>query len=209
MTNFAISPATPTTVVREDLAAMLADGELRAYRIRGNGTMRHVELYPLGSTRRDTAEWISEQANDGRSVAYVARELHVSTAAVRRIQLSLELTEEIEAGEWDGLLTGTGLYSDAETVELHDEVAPDARPGTTVTAETASDVAGSHCEPEGTTAEELEDTLKASLGQNGKDLHYCVCSSLEGQHARGVAGCKWAVANDAAHAATPRKVRSH
>lgn len=199
MTNFAISPATPTTVIREDLAAMLADGELRAYRIRGNGTMRHVELYPLGSTRRDTAEWISEQANDGRSVAYVARELHVSTAAVRRIQLSLELTEEIEAGEWDGLLTGTGLYADAETVELHDEVAPDARPDTTVTAETASDA---------TTAE------KASLGQNGKDLHYCVCSQgvealVTPQHARGVAGCKWAVANDAAHAATPRKVRSH
>lgn len=129
MTDFAISPANANVVVREDLAAMLAANELRAYRVRSNGTMRHMALYPLGSTGRDTAEWVSEQLNDGLSVARVARELHVSTAAVRRILLSLELTEDIEAGEYDGLLTGTGLYADSVEVELADEVAPEARPG--------------------------------------------------------------------------------
>lgn len=127
MTDFALAPATPNVTLREDTRAMLEAGELRAYRVRGNGTMRHVTLYPLGSTGRDTAEWISEQMNDRVSVAKMARELHVSTAAVRRILLGLELTEEIEAGDWDGVLTSTGLYADNAVVELRDEVAPEAK----------------------------------------------------------------------------------
>lgn len=135
MTDFAISPANANTTVLEDTAAMLAAGDLRAYRVRSNGTMRHMDLYPLGSTKRDTAEWISEQLNDGSTVAKVARELHVSPAAIRRILLSLELTEDIESGEYNGILTSTGLYADNTEVELADEVAPEARPGTVVTAE--------------------------------------------------------------------------
>jgi hypothetical protein len=154
MTDFAISPANANIVVREDLAAMLAANELRAYRVRGNGTMRHMALYPLGSTGRDMAEWVSEQLNDGQTVARVARDLHVSTAAVRRINLGLDLTEEIEAGEWDGVLTSTGLYADNVEVELRDEVAPEARSGADVVvtitdrSQVTSDDAGENAQAE-------------------------------------------------------------
>lgn len=106
MTNFVLAPtrtwsyvtgyATPRT--------MLEQGMLTAYTQRANGTLRHLDLAPLGSTRRDTAEYVSERINDGASVAAVARELHVSNATVRRYLLSLDLTEEIEADEWEGVL---------------------------------------------------------------------------------------------------------
>lgn len=82
---------------------MLAAGTLTAYTQRANGTQRHLELAPLGSTRRDTAEWVSERLEDGATVAQVAAELHVSKPTVRRMIMSLELTEEIEAGEWDAV----------------------------------------------------------------------------------------------------------
>lgn len=82
---------------------MLDKGLLAAYSLRNTGTLRHLELAPVSSTRRDTAEWISEQMGDGLAVKAVARELHVSVATVRRFLLSLELTEQIEAGEWEDL----------------------------------------------------------------------------------------------------------
>lgn len=89
------------TDVQADPKVMLDAGQLTAYTERANGTTRHLELCPLGSTRRDTAEWISERLNDGASVALVARELHVSTPVIRRLIMALELTEAIEAGEYD------------------------------------------------------------------------------------------------------------
>jgi len=108
MATFLLTIARGVTAeqVSADPQAMLEAGHLAAYTVRANGTTRHLELAPLGSTRRDTAEWISEQLADGRSVAQVARDLHVSNATVRRYLLSLELTEEIEAGEWDEFWAG-------------------------------------------------------------------------------------------------------
>lgn len=119
MTEYALSPATSTTPQLHNVAAMLEAGDLRAYRVRSNGTMRHLELLPLGSTKRETAEWISDAVDfDGRSVDSVAREMHVSAPTVRRFLESLELTEEVEAGEWDGIWTAVG-----ETSELAEDTA--------------------------------------------------------------------------------------
>lgn len=100
MTTFILAATANATVIA-DPKAMLDAGELTAYSVRSNGTTRHLDLAPLGSTRRDTAEWINERLEDGATVAQVAHELHVSKATVRRFIMSLELTEEIEAGEWD------------------------------------------------------------------------------------------------------------
>ena len=116
MTEFALAPANATVRLIADVAAMLEAGELHAYRVRGNGTMRHVSLYPVGSTLRETAEWISDRIDmDGASVQAVAREIHSSTATVRRYIEGLELTEEIEAGEWNGIWTAYGETSEALT----------------------------------------------------------------------------------------------
>jgi hypothetical protein len=62
-------------------------------------------------------------------------------------------------------------------------------------------VPGAQCEPEGTTAEELTETLEASVAQvaAGKALAVCFCNGL-GAHAPGAQGCKNGI---------PRRVRSH
>lgn len=141
MTEYAVEPATPSTVLREDLAAMLAANELRAYRVRSNGTLRRVDLYPLGSTGRATAEWVSDRVDmDGASVQAVARELHVSVPTVRRYLESLELTEEIEDGEWDGIWTAyaateTDEPASDQVEEIFDQLAGMGKPADQVLAE--------------------------------------------------------------------------
>lgn len=158
MTIFVLAPS-PTSASKMVNAlfavpsAMLPVGDLRAWTLRENGTLRHLELAPVGSDRRDTAEWISEQLGEGLTVKAMARELHVSVATVRRYLLALELTEQIEAGEWDDLRFG--LDGEPEWVELPSEEAS--------AVEISEDAAGTHCEPEGTTEAELAEALFASI----------------------------------------------
>lgn len=115
MTTYILAATRNATLA--SAADMLAAGHLTAYTERANGTTRHLDLAPLGSTRRDTAEWISERLEDGATVAAVARELHVSVPTVRRIIMSLELTEEIEAGEWDQVWAETNELPYAEPAD--------------------------------------------------------------------------------------------
>jgi hypothetical protein len=323
MTEYALAPNAKFTADSpyRSPRVMLEQGLLAAYRVRGNGTMRHLELYPLGSTTREAAEWVSDRIEyDGASVQAVARELWVSTATIRRFVEGLELTEEIESGEWDGLhfdSAGNPVWDTdfAESYEVADgdeaEAAEDPAPaddpqparraragrkcvvcGKAVTArnsaaklrgalgyedmcadcyddagwenthsdqghgkgnrdpecpicakdqaqddkdaallarnrarftstpqptdeEVAATIAaiqaekaakdaqvpGAQCEPEGTTAEELTETLEASVAQvaAGKALAVCFCNGL-GAHAPGAQGCKNGI---------PRRVRSH
>src|SRR5688500_4615601 len=106
MTEYALAPNAKFTADSpyRTPRVMLEQGLLVAYRVRSNGTMRHLDLAPLGSTLRDTAEYVSDRVDmDGASVQRVAAELHVSTATVRRYLETLELTEEIEEGDWDDL----------------------------------------------------------------------------------------------------------
>jgi AcrR family transcriptional regulator len=105
MTEYALAPSRKFTATSAQTpSAMLEQGVLNAYRVRSNGSMRHLELYPLASTAREAAEWINDRVEmDGASVQAVARELHVSTPTVRRYLEGLALTEEIESGEWDDL----------------------------------------------------------------------------------------------------------
>jgi hypothetical protein len=192
MTSYALAPANATVKLINDVAAMLDAGELHAYRVRSNGTMRRLALLPLGSTERETAEWISDAVDmDGRSVQSVSRELHVSAPTVRRFIESLELTEEIEAGEWDGIWTAHDSAASTDAVEeILDQLAGVGRDSREVEAEldaaaaqrakdaallaqnqarfaaqkaAAPTVAGDACEAEGTTADELAATLEASV----------------------------------------------
>lgn len=174
MTTFVLSPTPQLTAASpyRSPRVMLEQGLLAAYTQRDNGTLRHLELAPLGSTRRDTAEWVSEQMVDGLAVKAIAREMHVSVATVRRYLLSLELTEQIEADEWEDLgfdATGEPVWVTGVVTEedASDECtcAADAlgnnwhTPGCAL----AGPVLGDHCEPEGTTGDELEGALTASV----------------------------------------------
>jgi hypothetical protein len=100
MTEYMISNR-PGTTPLPDLRSMLDAGQLEAYRVRGNGTVRLVRLLPVGSTGREVAEGIYDEVEDGRTIQAISRELHSSVPTVRRMLEALELTEEIEAGDWD------------------------------------------------------------------------------------------------------------
>lgn len=124
MTTFILAPAARAAAdqVVADPKAMLDAGLLVAYSERANGTTRRLELCPVGSTRRDTAEWISERLDDGATLKTVARELHVSVPTVRRFIMALELTEEIEAGEWDDVWADTQGFDVPVDPETEDRV---------------------------------------------------------------------------------------
>lgn len=219
MTEYALAPNSKFTAESpyRSPRVMLEQGLLRAYRVRSNGTMRHLNLYPLDGTPREAAEWVSDRVEmEGASVATVARELHVGTATVRRYLEGLALTEEIEAGEWDGLsfdAKGEPVWDTAwtestmEADELDGELSPEARAyaaGTVVVD--LVPVAGDACEPAGTPADEVEEALEASLARvtaGPRDIHLCTCPNLPEAHGRAVEGCRHA------EAAQPRYSRSH
>lgn len=187
MTTFVLSPAStwdPASPYRTP-RVMLEQGLLQAHRQRANGTLRHVPLAPVGSTLRDTAEWVQQEVDEGASVQAVARQLHTSLATVRRYLLSLDITEQVEGDEWDDLVFDAagepqwlGAGPGVEIEEMVDEpactCAADAlgnnwhTPGcpladTTTDAQPTPETA---CDPEattGTTAEDLADALAASL----------------------------------------------
>jgi hypothetical protein len=116
MTEYMLAPRNDNTPVRESLAAMLEANELVAYRVRANGTTRLLRLLPVSSTDREVAEWIYDQVEDGRTVQAVARETHSSTATVRRYLEALEITEQVEAGEWDAQWAGVNGFDYDEPV---------------------------------------------------------------------------------------------
>lgn len=118
MTEFMLAPRNDKTPVRESLRDMLDANELVAYRVRGNGTTRLIKLLPVSCTEREVAEWIYDLVEDGTTVQAISRQIHSSTATVRRYLEALEITEEVEAGEWD-----------SEWAALNDFAAPAEEPG--------------------------------------------------------------------------------
>lgn len=100
MTEYMISPTSGETPL-VDVRSMLDAGQLEAYRVRSNGTTRLIRLLPVGSTGREAAEWVYDAVEDGRTVQSLARELHSSVPTIRRMLEALEITEQVEAGEWD------------------------------------------------------------------------------------------------------------
>lgn len=109
------APATTT-----DFLAALTTGTAQVHSIREDGTTRRRHF--LAGEAREHAEWVrlqrtGQEADEAegleavtpRSMASIAKEMHVSVAAVRRILVDLAITEEIEdmeAEELESLLVG-------------------------------------------------------------------------------------------------------
>lgn len=192
MTEYALAPNAKFTADSpyRTPRAMLEAGELAAYRVRGNGTMRHLELYPLGSTAREAAEWINDAIEmDGRSVQSVARELHISTPTVRRFLESLDLTEEIEAGEWDGLSFDSAgnpvwdnawVESDAESEELAGDAPVTAPQPARRTAKVCAGGCGRNV-----TARNSAAKLRAAMGYDDMCAACYDQAGLENEHSDG------------------------
>lgn len=104
-----------------DLAKGLAEGTAFVHSVREtDGSLRRRHF--LAGTVRDEAEWVrlqrtGQEADEAegipfvaaRSMQSIAKELHVSIAAVRRILIDLAITEEVEdmeADELESLLQG-------------------------------------------------------------------------------------------------------
>lgn len=108
--NIVITAPAKTT----DLAAALAQGTAQVHSEREDGTLRRRHF--LTGKALEEALWVRAQregqdadeaegipAITPRSMASIARELHVSIAAVRRILIDLAITEELEDAEQDEL----------------------------------------------------------------------------------------------------------
>lgn len=103
--------ATETTT---DLLAALTEGTAKVHNEREDGSLRRRHF--LTGLGREHAEWVrlqrtgqaEDQAEDipfvaPRTMASIAKELHTSVAAVRRVLVDLEITEALEDADQDEL----------------------------------------------------------------------------------------------------------
>lgn len=110
--NIVITAASDTDNILEDLAK----GTAQVHSERDNGSLRRRHF--LTGTDLEYALWIRAQregqeadpaegveAISPRSMGSVARELHISVSAVRRILNDLTITEELEFADQDELET--------------------------------------------------------------------------------------------------------
>jgi hypothetical protein len=106
------------------VARLAASGVVNFYRVRANGSARFLPYLAQGTEAREVAEWAALQVEEGRSVAWLAEDAGVSRATVRRALAALDLAEDIEAGEYDELVT-----DDVDAVFVGDADADDATVG--------------------------------------------------------------------------------
>lgn len=90
--------AAPAKVVTTDLAADLASGTVRLFRVRKNGTTRRIPFLKPGTPARKKAERVAAMRAAGKTMRQIAEELHESLATVRRELTHLALAQDVEAG---------------------------------------------------------------------------------------------------------------
>lgn len=106
-----------TTVTPANFLEAAAAGNVRFHTVRANGTTRRVQFYADGTEARETAEWVEEQRNDGRTMKDIAAEMHLSVPSVRRILNALALAQEVEDMEpedIEAMLAEAQANADAE-----------------------------------------------------------------------------------------------
>jgi hypothetical protein len=73
----------------------VANGNVQFYRVRGNGTTRHIPVFAQGTPEFETAEQVAEWREDGKTMKDIAAELHMSVPSVRRLLNSYLLSDEV------------------------------------------------------------------------------------------------------------------
>ena len=73
----------------------VANGNVQFYRVRGNGTTRHIPVFAEGTPEFEQAEQVMEWREDGRDMKTIAAELHMSVPSVRRLINSYLLSDEV------------------------------------------------------------------------------------------------------------------
>lgn len=77
-------------------------GQVKFYRVRENGTTRHVPF--LTGKDRELATAIRDARANGESVRSIAQSQHISVASVRRFLSELALTEKVEGLNRTGII---------------------------------------------------------------------------------------------------------
>jgi hypothetical protein len=77
----------------------VANGNVQFYRVRGNGTTRHIPVFAEGTEAFEKAEWVAEQREEGKTMKALATELHMSVPSVRRLLNSYLLSDEVAGYE--------------------------------------------------------------------------------------------------------------
>jgi hypothetical protein len=91
------------------------------YRVRRDGSLRHVPTLENEPNTRRLAELV-RALSDTTPLRQVAEDLLMSTSTARRLLQSLEITEEIENGEWTYPRHTTRLYlGHVEALDILDD----------------------------------------------------------------------------------------
>lgn len=92
----------PDTVNTKTFPQAVLEGQVKFYRVRENGTTRHVPVLTGGD--REMAEGIRSDRAAGKPVHTIAAERHISVATVRRFLQELDLTERVEGLNRTGVI---------------------------------------------------------------------------------------------------------
>lgn len=113
MTSIMFTVAEGTTV--ETFQTALATGDVKFYRVRDNETTRHIPYLAPETPERETAEWVLEQREEGTTMAVLAKALHASVPAVRRMINGALLAQEVEEMEAEDIADILALAAESTT----------------------------------------------------------------------------------------------
>lgn len=108
MTSIAIA-VSDTTVTPECFRDAVADGRVRLYLARENGTYRRVQYLAPGTDARSLAEWLREEKEGGATMRKLAGLIHQSVPQVRRTLNALALAEEVEEADQEEIVEWLAL----------------------------------------------------------------------------------------------------
>jgi DNA invertase Pin-like site-specific DNA recombinase len=92
----------PAEVNTKTFPAAVAEGTVKFYRVRENGTTRNVPV--LKGEDLELAQAIKAAREEGVSVRDIAKANHISVATVRRYLQELELTEKVAGLNRSGII---------------------------------------------------------------------------------------------------------
>lgn len=112
-----------STVTPANFAAAAGLGMVVFHKERANGTLRKVHFLRPDSRDREIAEYIEGMRDNDKTISWIARDQHMSEAAVRRALSDLTLTrefEEMDEEELHGLLLGAHDFEETVSTEERD-----------------------------------------------------------------------------------------
>ncbi len=87
----------------KNVAKLAAEGLVRFYTQRANGTFRHWSYLAPGTPERAEAEAVAAECASAK-LHEVAAKRHVSLSTLRRARFNLDISQEAEAGTYNGTI---------------------------------------------------------------------------------------------------------